>query len=77
VTGFLEEAPGVQSAARLIAVLLTFGCLTLTFAAVVAVFRDGEHAAAVIAALGAPIAALAGGAWGAMRERKISTDEPE
>ena len=74
MTGFLEEAPGVQSAARLIAVLLTFGCLALTLSAIVAVFRGGEHAAATIAALGAPIAALAGGAWGAMRERKTTPE---
>lgn len=67
--GFTEEAPGVRSATRLTALLLVAGCLLLTLAAALAAWRSNEHSAGIIAGLAAPIAALAGGAWGAMRER--------
>ena len=65
-TGFFEESPGVKSSTRLLGMLLVSGCLVLTaVAAVVAL----QHQTATVAALSTPIGALAGGAWGALRER--------
>lgn len=68
-TGFLEESPGVRSMTRLTAALLIAGVLVLVVAIAVVAVRGGENAAGVIAAIGAPMLGLAGGIWGALRER--------
>ena len=67
VVGFLEESPGVRSMARLATAALTLAAVLLAIAtAYVAVrFRD----AAAIAALAAPLTALAGGVFGALKQR--------
>lgn len=66
MTRYLEESPGVQSSSRLFAAGLVAACLLL---AVVAAIQGIRGNASTVTALGAPIGALAAGAWGAMRER--------
>lgn len=74
-TGFLEESPGVKSATRLTALILACGAvLPLAWACAALALRDPKDAAGPIAAMGAVIAGLAVGIWGALRERTGGTD---
>lgn len=56
----------------MIAALFSVGALVLSLAAAYVAFRGAADSGAIIAALSAPMTALAGGAWGALKER--STD---
>lgn len=70
MTGFLEESPGERSMTRLAVLILVCAIVLLCLAiAVVAVVR-AESAPAIIAAIGVAIGTLAGGVWGALRERR-------
>lgn len=72
VTGFLEESPGVRSMTRLCALLMACGALLLLLTiCAVALWKPD---ATVIASLAAPLVPLAGGLWGALRER--TTEAP-
>lgn len=79
--GFLEEAPGVKSMTRLTIAEMAALCalLVLTDSAVAVVgicFPERASAAAgIIAALTAPLAALAGGIWAALRERNTGVPD--
>jgi predicted anti-sigma-YlaC factor YlaD len=73
--GFLEEADGSKSATRLVAVLCGGSMMVIGLAvAFVLVWvalhpSDREGLAGMFGALSAILGALAGGAWGALRER--------
>lgn len=69
MTRFFEESAGVASSSRLIAAGFCGSALLLAVAAAWVAVRGDANGAGVIAALGAPMTALAGGAWGALRER--------
>lgn len=68
MTGFLEESAGVRSMTRLCALLMVVGCLGIV-AAIVWVALKRPDAQSVITALGVPLVPLAGGVWGALKER--------
>lgn len=67
--GFLEESPGVRSSARLFGAVMTACIIALTVAIVIVALKYPEHAAGIAGAIGPSIVGLAGGVWGAMRER--------
>lgn len=67
--GFLEEAPGVKSMARLAVLLQAIGILLLSLALAVYLVIARPPDAAVIGAFAAPLAPLAGGIWGALKTR--------
>lgn len=69
IIGFLEEAPGVRSMVRLTAAELVACIAALVVAAIVVAIKGGDHAAAIIAALGGVIGVLAGGVFGALKVR--------
>lgn len=74
LTGFLEESPGVRSMTRLAVLLASLGVLVLTLALAAYLLAakpltDAPPDSGVIAALGVPLVALAGGVWAALRER--------
>jgi hypothetical protein len=74
-TGFLEEAPGVKSATRLVATLcgasIALIGVAVAFALIYAVMQpDGRDGlTGIFGTVAGIIAALGGGAWGALRER--------
>jgi hypothetical protein len=81
VIGFLEESPHVRSATRLIALLMALGCLALVAVIGAVALLRPEQAPGIIAAIGVPLVGLAGGTWGALKERvkddNSSTETPE
>ena len=69
MTGFLEESPGVRSMTRLTVILLVACIFVLTGSIPVVAILRAEQAAGIIAAIAGVITGLAGGVWGALRER--------
>jgi hypothetical protein len=67
--GFLEEEAGVKSAARLFGALMAACAVSLTVTIVVVSLKFHSDAAVIDAAIGPSIIGLAGGVWGALRER--------
>ena len=65
--GFLEEEPGVKSMARLATAGLTVAALVLSAATAYVAVR--YRAADVILALAGPLTAIAGGIFGALKQR--------
>lgn len=69
MTGFLEEAPGVRSMTRLAVAVMLVGCIALILSMPVIALKIPDHAAGIIGAEAGALATLAGGIWGALRER--------
>lgn len=76
LVGFLEEAPGVKSMARLAVAVMLIAALALSLAAAYVAVAEPEHAAAVVAAIGAPLSGLAAGIWSALKERHTPASPP-
>ena len=81
MVGFLEEADGVRSIARLAVLLQSIGVLILCVA--LGIYLLGAKAftgagpdAGVIASFAAPLAPLAGGIWGALKQRAAAEAVP-
>lgn len=68
-TGFLEEAPGVKSATRLLACAAGFGGFVVLLTCIFVATRDSANSAGIIAALSAASAGAFAGAWAAIKER--------
>ena len=68
--GFLEEEIGVRSAARLFGAIMTGCAVALTVTIVVVSLKFHGDAAGIAAAIGPSVLGLAGGVWGALRERR-------
>lgn len=71
--GFLEEEPGVKSMARLAVAVMLVAALALSLAAAYVAIADPEHAAAVVAAIGAPLSGLAAGIFAALKARHVAS----
>lgn len=69
--GFLEESPGTRSMTRLAVLLMCIAVLVLAISAAIAATQKD---AATVAAMGSPILGLAGGIWGALKERNKEVD---
>lgn len=76
LVGFLEEEPGVKSMARLAVAVMLVAALALALAAAYVAVSKPEHAAAVVAAIGAPLSGIAGGIWAALKERHTPASPP-
>lgn len=70
MAGFLEETPGVRSMTRLTAAVLLVVLVCVAVAAIIVALKGGEHAAGIVGASGTLVLGLAGGIWGALKERQ-------